>query len=512
MIDEIRQKPELVIAGPGAGKTYDMVARVVKVLPSLKPNRVLAVITYTNAAADSIRERLCKVADIPPNVFVGTIHSFLNRYILTPYATLFGHVPQDKLFLEVDVKGIVDRGLKGQRGGKTERNHAAENRLRTNVTTKLLEKGVVPFEQIPVIAAALMENHRVKNVVCNRIQYLFIDEFQDVDTRQIKVFDAIRKGRRTTIYAVGDPEQYIMGFTYQRRPGRGPKFENIPMKRFVAVRSTNDQNRRAYAEIVDFTNHFHTKITQTPTKGRSEVAGVFFITDTDMDAIIGKYRQLTQVLEVDRETVTWLYLGKENRTFEGYVDTYGLTPVSNDSVEIGGLQSESLMLISAVVGLTQKKIREKYDLDHVGLRKLGMRLIKSVRQRKLTEEELLSFVQDTLGLEPDSESVGLRTRLDRLATRVSCDAPGPGASHQYSTIHKAKGLEADAVLVVAKSENELTKWLMTDNEERRNDESDTCRIGFVGFSRVKQILCIACKQRISEELENKLRTLGVRID
>lgn len=75
MIEKVA-KPRLVIAGPGAGKTYDMVNEVANAVSQLNPNRTLAVITYTNAATEMIRGRLQKTIQIPLNVFVGTNHSF----------------------------------------------------------------------------------------------------------------------------------------------------------------------------------------------------------------------------------------------------------------------------------------------------------------------------------------------------------------------------------------------------------------------------------------------------
>lgn len=57
-----------------------------------------------------------------------------------------------------------------------------------------------------------------------------------------------------------------------------------------------------------------------------------------------------------------------------------------------------------------------------------------------------------------------------------------------TTIHKAKGLEADAVLVVAKTEKQILKWL---NMTRANMESDTdemYRLGYVAFTRPKRVL------------------------
>lgn len=42
----------LVIAGPGAGKTTNMVVEIINCLPYLAPSRFMAVITYTNAATE----------------------------------------------------------------------------------------------------------------------------------------------------------------------------------------------------------------------------------------------------------------------------------------------------------------------------------------------------------------------------------------------------------------------------------------------------------------------------
>ena len=75
----------VVIAGPGAGKTHNMVNRVLIALNALKTNRFCCVITYTNAATDEIRNRISNKIDIPPNLFIGTIHSFLNQFFIIPF-------------------------------------------------------------------------------------------------------------------------------------------------------------------------------------------------------------------------------------------------------------------------------------------------------------------------------------------------------------------------------------------------------------------------------------------
>jgi superfamily I DNA/RNA helicase len=73
-----------------------------------------------------------------------------------------------------------------------------------------------------------------------------------------------------------------------------------------------------------------------------------------------------------------------------------------------------------------------------------------------------------------------------------------------STIHAAKGLERDAVLVIASSPNQFSRWVkMEDSTSYRDEES---RIGFVAFSRAKKLLCIAVDS-LTRERESWLRSL-----
>ena len=83
-------KCKIVIAGPGGGKTSCLVDEALKVLPILSnnPHKHLAIITYTNAATDEIKLRLSRKIKIPDNVFIGTCHSFLIKFIGSSIKTI----------------------------------------------------------------------------------------------------------------------------------------------------------------------------------------------------------------------------------------------------------------------------------------------------------------------------------------------------------------------------------------------------------------------------------------
>lgn len=72
----------LVEAGPGAGKTKTVVARLRQ---QADAGRAVALLSFTNAAVDVARSR-CRDAPAlmePPN-FIGTFDQFFHRYVLTP--------------------------------------------------------------------------------------------------------------------------------------------------------------------------------------------------------------------------------------------------------------------------------------------------------------------------------------------------------------------------------------------------------------------------------------------
>jgi len=505
MIPKITEKPTMLIAGPGAGKTTDMVVRIVEAIPELRPNRILAAITFTNAAADSIKRRLQEQIQIPRNIFVGTNYSFFNQFILIPFASLFGYVGDDKVFLEIDVKKIVDKVPHNKKIP------AIKNKIYSNVVNKLLMEGKVPFGQIAGISGKLMEDAKVRDIVCNRIQFLFMDEFQDTDTVQLKIFDSIRKGKKTKMYSVGDPEQYILGFTYDLRGVKKPCFDKIPINRFAkdCEECQLDINRRACEQIVKFTNQLHTSIQQVSEVGPTENGGVFFIEHTDLDLVISKFIEMTEEVIESCEESKRLFVGYENKTYEGFVEKYGLIPISNEHKREKSLLGESLELISTATQMSRKAIGEKYNLKRVELRKLGIRLMKAVMAGNIgTKDELIGFIKNDLGIPCPNGTVGVDSTLNRLWFLLK-NEPEVSGHNFHSSIHKAKGLEAECVLVVAKSLNELNDWIETDFEKRCEDKQDTCRIGFVGFTRAKQILCIACKASLGAQVKERLRELGI---
>ncbi|MCE5339977.1 MAG: ATP-dependent helicase [Planctomycetaceae bacterium] len=493
-----KNKPVLVIAGPGAGKTYDMVDRIMDAIPHLQPHRILAAITYTNAATSNIKERLAKRICIPPNVFIGTNHSFCYRFIFKPFGHLAGMLPKELVFMDIDY------------GTKPKEMDAGSWKIAINLRKKRnLENGRYGYEQILTMSGKILEeNELVRTVVCNRLQYLFIDEFQDANSSQSKIIEYISKEDKTVIYAVGDPEQYIFRFTDTIK-----SYENIAINKFkkIAKVETNTKNHRSCDEIVRFIKQFHCDVDQRSERGSDVCGGVYFIPETDLDSIIKSYRSITSILKKNGKPVEKFYLSYVNKTFEDVAEKWELIPVSNDATKGLGLIDEAIKIISAIVGKNSKQICEKYKLDRIALRKKGLLLVIAIRKGKIkTAEDICTFIENNLELEANKEySINnVEDKLRKLNGKEFVD-DNISEYHMHSSIHKAKGLEADAVLVVAEDKGQLTRWLITEKETRYSEKTDMCRLGYVAFSRAKTMLCIACLKNIDKKIDSELTRLGV---
>src|SRR6266852_2868443 len=66
----------LVVAGPGSGKTRVLTERVRRLLDDPSQHFRILALTFTNKAANEMKERLNDVPDIHRRAFVGTLHSF----------------------------------------------------------------------------------------------------------------------------------------------------------------------------------------------------------------------------------------------------------------------------------------------------------------------------------------------------------------------------------------------------------------------------------------------------
>ena len=102
-----KEGPLLVLAGGGSGKTTVLIARVARLIESgVRPWNILA-ITFTNKAADEMRERACNLVGAgSENLWISTFHATCSR-ILRRHIDLIGYDRNFTIYDANDQKSLM---------------------------------------------------------------------------------------------------------------------------------------------------------------------------------------------------------------------------------------------------------------------------------------------------------------------------------------------------------------------------------------------------------------------
>lgn len=506
------EKPKLIIAGPGAGKTFDMVQAILNKLRHLSPARYMVVITYTNSATENIKKRLAKEIIAPPNLFIGTIHSFLNRFLVIPFSSLHdSSIGQEKLFLQCQTDDVFESYQKSHRKKLTVKQAAY---VKAQIKKNLNEKGYISFDQTVALARECVSNDKILEVLSNRIQYLFIDEFQDTNNAIFAIIDNIRKKKKTRIYCVGDPEQFIQSFDIKSK-----SFANIPILKTLE-RSTfeitfNASNHRSSERIVDFINNFNSREINGQTFKQVSCTGIigekvrFILAFGNIKTILPYFDQLCTSVGISQSSRC--LIAKKNDIVKRIVAALdnNYSPPGKRSI-VSPIKSIVDTLLSTL-DMNQKEFCSTYNANPLTLRKHAVAILKALQNQVIWDENTFgNFVVQNLKL---TLKPGIPVKIENI--RIYFQENVRAERCTVSNIHTIKGLESDAVLAIAKNEKELLLWIERDRQIREayrgKEETDYPRLGYVAFSRAKKLLCMACLEQVSTETRSKLTALGVEI-
>ena len=219
----------IVSASPGSGKTKTLVSRAEHKLETIPFYKSLALITYTNAGADEIAFRL---SDQDNKVFIGTIHRFCLEFILRPYGWVYGWynprvVTYDELKEFVETNADFDLGtspfdelnkikktLDGNLDTTVDWNNSTDMQSVANAFYDFLQnKKAIDFNEILYRSYKIVtENDFVVTSIANKFYEISIDEFQDTNIYQYEILKAIQQKKMCTFFMVGDEKQRIYRF------------------------------------------------------------------------------------------------------------------------------------------------------------------------------------------------------------------------------------------------------------------------------------------------------------
>src|SRR5256884_962471 len=216
----------LVVAGPGAGKTFCLIARINHLIATLgiAPERICAV-TFTNRAAEEIAVRLKHtLEDRADGITRGTIHALCLALLRehTEAAGLrkgFGVADEQyqkvilgRLHVPLDQRGPLLNRF-GRHRVQAYELTADDARRYREYAVWLAHRNMLDYDDLVTKAAELVRTRGdVADAIAARWDYLLVDEFQDVNAVQ---YDLLKRlaAPHDNFFAVGDDEQSIFTWT-----------------------------------------------------------------------------------------------------------------------------------------------------------------------------------------------------------------------------------------------------------------------------------------------------------
>ncbi len=264
-------RPLLIIAGAGSGKTRVITQRIAYMLSEGIPQQRILALTFTNKAAREMEGRLRAITGKRlSKLTVSTFHAFgvqlLRSYIrrlgFRDHFSIYDTVDQISLLKETareiafrldeeDPNSILATFSSIRTGRKTWDEHTDKyHHLFTEFRSHLKLYNSVDFDDLILLPIELFEQHSdILRAVQDRYHYILVDEFQDTSTKQYTLIKYIADGHRN-ICVVGDDDQSIYSW-------RGAHFGNITQfeKDFPELLEVRlEQNYRSTTTILEAAN------------------------------------------------------------------------------------------------------------------------------------------------------------------------------------------------------------------------------------------------------------------
>lgn len=183
----------LVCGGPGCGKTTIALLKAKRWIETLQSGQTVLFLSFSRAAVRQISDRMVGVLSIIERgkIEVRTFHSYFIDLVRSHGRILNPSAPQ---FISPDQERLLRSEFDGD--WKTE--------ARRMATTE----GRYVFDQLAPSAASLMEKSRmVRELYADAYPYVIVDEFQDTNTDQWRVVQALAP--LSTVMCLADPDQRI---------------------------------------------------------------------------------------------------------------------------------------------------------------------------------------------------------------------------------------------------------------------------------------------------------------
>ena len=525
---------QLVLAGPGSGKTTTLTGRFVHLVRQGADRRRILALTFTRKAADEMKERIAQALalDTASDLTVATFHGFTFRHLkrnpqlagLSEQFQLWDTPQQRHVFHarrmwwneDADILDII-AGAKERlldAAGFAAQIDADDEVLRSAVEFfKVYEKalqhaGAIDFaDMVPLVVAAMDRHPAYAAAMTGAYDHLLVDEYQDVNPGQIALIDRfVQAGVK--LWVVGDDDQTLYAF----RAADVRFILEFPRKHPRALVHVLDRNYRSAPQIVAAAKRLIANNRARRDKNYQPVVAAtgeivirgYRSADVEARQVaravakLIKRGQAPQLIAVLYRTGTvGLALQPALQTLNIPYEVRGAGDLWQSvaaKLVVGSLfylrdgesvEAMSRMGSSRRADIVREKLGEAGEsLEYPQACQLVRKIVATAVPSRASDRdraEWTGVVEAVAALAMSCRS--LQELEAKIAEQSAALRNAPENAVVLSTIHSAKGLEWDAVFMVGVEEGVLPHANNDDLEEER-------RVAYVGVTRAKRLLGI----------------------
>jgi DNA helicase II / ATP-dependent DNA helicase PcrA len=222
--------PLLVLAGAGSGKTQIVTLRIAHLLSLGVPASEVLAVTFTNRAAQEMRERIHRATEAL--VLVSTFHSLCARILRDSISVIgynrnfviFDEDDREKVLKEClatlnykDEKGLLKRvrsEISQAKNQLTEPSHfLKEHQITLSIyelyQARLKEYNALDFDDLLLLTVKIFRTFPdILQRYQEQWQFILVDEYQDTNAAQYALIELLA-AKHHNIFVVGDPDQSI---------------------------------------------------------------------------------------------------------------------------------------------------------------------------------------------------------------------------------------------------------------------------------------------------------------
>lgn len=535
----------VVRACPGSGKTYSVAARLARCYERWPyRSQGIAAISFTNVAWQEIEDYLLNDFGIRTPIayphFLGTIDSFIDRFIFLPFGHLImGCTSRPSLvgpphgswrgrnFYEAQFTNLTfdAQGTLVLRAKRAVDKNMWEGHRHDFLRAKkaIIRAGFATQDDAEFLAMRLLDKYPpIAQAVVARFPMIVVDEAQDTSEIQMRIIDLLLQNGLSNIALIGDPDQAVFEWNDAR-----PELFLEKHQRWAANSVVLNENRRSSQQICDCTF----RLSELPERATAIDPAV---RDFEHKPIVMSYADVGVHAVIDaflrdcskhgivpsRATVAVLFRSKglfydimgtprptANNTAPWVDDPSDFTKdiaLSRYLYGKGDCRAAFARLhrVIAIASDGHRYCSQKFLKDYTerqGFVRCRQRVYRILTRLPETSCSLGDWiVKANQAVTALGEPFDLKIRpskADMAFDAIPGFAPDPGGDgpeeYRLGTIHSVKGETFEAVLLILKTKGVGKGYARLLQEGATVRDSEELRIVYVGMTRPRRILWIA---------------------